>query len=192
MIVLTSTICDISEMEKIDQYVSDIAQNGGHSALEKLYLCIKDYVFGYALSILKNTHDAEDVLQDCCIAIYQSAHLYRSNGKPMAWIFTITRNLCLEILRGRSRISDLPEEDWEPYLKSNEHISPEDRLVLEHCVQDLQDDEREILLLHIFSGLKHREIAGLTGRPLSTVLSKYHRALKKMRVIMKEGGRTDG
>ena len=192
MIVLTSTIGSISEMDKIDQYISDIAQNGGHTALEQLYLSIKDAVFGYALSILKNSHDAEDVLHDCCIAVYQSAHQYRPTGKPMAWILTITRNLCLGKLRGRSRVSQLPEEDWEPFLKSNERISMEDRVVLERCLHELQDDEREILLLHVFSEMKHREIVELTGRPLSTVLSKYHRALKKLRAIYNEEDRANG
>lgn len=191
MIVLTSAINDMSVMDRIDRYISDIARNGDRSALEKLYLSIRDEVFGYALSILKNTHDAEDVLQDCCISIYQSAHLYTSTGKPMAWIFTIARNLCLGKLRRANRLSDLPEEDWEPYLASNGSLSLEDRVVLKHCLQDLQEDERDILLLHVFSGMKHREIAELTGRPLSTVLSKYHRALKKMRAIFKEEGRAD-
>ena len=189
MIVLTSTINDMPEMDKIDRYISDIARNGDHSAMEKLYLCIRDAVFGYALSILKNTHDAEDVFQDSCITIYQSAHLYTSTGKPMAWIFTIVRNLCRGKLRQRRKYSDIPEEDWEPYLESNEHISIEDSVVLEHCLRDLGNDEREILLLHIFAGMKYREIAELTDRPLSTVLSKYHRALKKMRVVLEEEGR---
>ena len=189
MIFLTSVISDISEVERIDRYIAEIAQNGGHEPLEKLYLAIKDPVFGYALSMLKNTQDAEDVLHDCCLNIYHSAQQYRSDGKPMAWIFTITPNLCLRKLRGQSRISDLPEEDWEPYLESNEGISPEDRVVLEHCLRDLPDDEREILLLHILSGMKHREIAELMDRPLSTILSKYHRALKKMRVLLNEEDR---
>ena len=191
MIVLTSTINSMPAVEVLDQYISEIARSGEHHALEQLYLCIKDAVYGYALSVMKNTQDAEDVLQDCCLTIYQSAHLYRSSGKPMAWIFTIVRNLCLGRLRAMSRFSDLPEEDWEPYLDSNERISMEDRVILKHCLRDLQDDEREILLLHVFSGMKHREIAALTDRPLSTILSKYHRALKKMREIFKEEDRAN-
>ena len=189
MIVLTSTISDSSETDRLEQILSDLAQNGAYAAMEPLYLAIKDAVFGYALSILKNTQDAEDVLHDCCLAVAQSAGMYRPSGKPMAWILTIARNLCLGKLRGRSRVSDLPEEDWEPYLESNERISMEDRVVLEHCLRDLQDEEREILLLHVFSGMKHREIAALTDRPLSTVLSKYHRALRKMRDLLEEEGR---
>lgn len=186
MIVLTSTINLTDESERIEQCIAEIAQNGDHASAEELYMLIKDAVYGYALSILKNTHDAEDVFHDCFVSVFQSAQSYASNKKPMAWIFTVARNLCLSKLRGRSRFSQIPEEDWENYLESNERVSPEDKIVLEHCLRDLADDEREILLLHVLSGLKHREIAELTDRPLSTVLSKYHRTLIKMRILLKE------
>ena len=188
MITLTSTI-SISEFDGIDSLISDIAHNDGSNALEKLYERTRDAVYGYAFSILKNSHDAEDVLHDCYISIYQSAGGYVSDGKPMAWIFTITRNLCLSKLRSHSRLSDVPQEDWEQYLESNERVSVEDRIVLEHCLRDLADDEREILILHILFGLKHREIAELQDRPLSTILSKYHRALRKMRALLSEEDR---
>lgn len=192
MIALTSTISSMSEMEKIDCCILDIAREGGQTALEQLYLCTKDAIYGYALSILKNTHDAEDVLHDCYLSIYQTAHSYVSAGKPMAWIFTITRNLCLSKIRSRSHFTEVPEEDWEWYLESNDQVSPEDRIVLEDCLRHLEDDEREILLLHILSGMKHREIAELLKRPLSTILSKYHRALKKMRALLEEEDRQNG
>lgn len=191
MICLTSTISSNSEMNQIDQYLSDIAQSGSRTALEQLYRCTKDAVYGYALSILKNTHDTEDVLHDCYITIYHSAFRYVSKGKPLAWILTITRNLCLGKLRSRGRLSDLPEEDWERYLETNDQISMEDRIVLAHCLKDLSDEEREILLLHVLSGMKHREIAAMTGRPVSTILSKYHRALKKLRGYLKEEDQTN-
>lgn len=192
MIVLTSSISGIAEADKIEHCILEIARNDGnsaHSALERLYLQTKDAIYGYALSILKNSYDAEDILHDCYISIYQSADKYVSVGKPMAWIFTITRNLCHSRLRGRKRMSEVPEEDWERYIESNEGVSMEDRVVLEHCLKDLRDEEREILLLHVLSGLKHREIAELMDRPLSTILSKYHRALKKMRAFLNVEGR---
>lgn len=186
MIALISTIGSMSEMEKIDRCILDIAREDGQAALEQLYICTKDAVYGYALSMLKNCHDAEDVLHDCYISVYRTAHSYVSKGKPMAWIFTITRNLCLDKLRNRKRFADIPQEDWERYLGSNDSISAADRIVLEHCLRDLKDDEREILLLHVLSGMKHREIAKLMDRPLSTILSKYHRTLKKMRILLSE------
>lgn len=131
MIVLTSSISGIAEADKIEHCILEIARNDGnsaHSALERLYLQTKDAIYGYALSILKNSYDAEDILHDCYISIYQSADKYVSVGKPMAWIFTITRNLCHSRLRGRKRMSEVPEEDWERYIESNEGVSMEDRV----------------------------------------------------------------
>lgn len=191
MIGLTSSI-SISEMDMIDRCICDIAQEGGHHAMEKLYSVTRDAVYGYALSILKNSHDAEDVLHDCYLCVYRSADGYVSSGKPMAWIFTIVRNLCIDKQRSHSRYSDIPEEDWEGYLTANAQISHEDKIVLAHCIRDLAKDEREILLLHVLSGLKHREIAQMMDRPLSTILSKYHRTLKKLKRLLEEEDETNG
>jgi len=189
MTCLTSTITGMSAMDEIERCLYDIAQGNGTLALEKLYKYTKDMIYGYALSMLKNTHDAEDVLHDTYISIYHSASRYSSRGKPMAWIITITRNLCLDKLRMRSRITDLPEENWEQHLDSSSSISIDDKLMIEFCINSLTSDEREILLLHVLSGLKHREISEMTNRPIATILSKYHRALKKLRTLLKEEDR---
>lgn len=53
-------------------------------------------VYGFALSILKNAHDAEDVLQDVYLQVWHGASGYRSHGKAMGWMMTITRNLTLD------------------------------------------------------------------------------------------------
>ena len=60
-------------------------------------------------------------------------------------------------------------------------IAPEERAALKAALESLTDAERQIVLLHAASGLKHREIGKLLDLPLATVLSKYHRAVKKLR-----------
>ena len=106
----------------------------------------------------------------------------------MAWIFTIVRNRCLQKLRERTRTADIPSEDWEPYLQSRESITPEDRLLIGICMERLNQQERQVVVLHAVSGFRHREIAQLLQLPLPTVLSKYHRALKKLKKYVTEGG----
>ena len=98
----------------------------------------------------------------------------------MAWLMTITRNLCMEKLRERKKLADVPEEDWDRYIESAA-ASPEDKIVLEQCMKALSDSERQIVLLHAVGGMKHRETAALMELPLATVLSKYSRALKKLK-----------
>lgn len=154
---------------------------GDRAALEQLYRQTHGAVYGFALSVLKNAHDAEDVLHDCYVAVWRSAGGYRPQGKPMAWLMTITRNLCMQLLRERKKQAELPQEDWEPYLRSREEMTAEDRLVLTACMERLSDEERQIVTLHAVSGFKHREIAALLELPLPTVLSKYSRAIKKLK-----------
>ena len=57
--------------------------------------------------------------------------------------------------------------------------------VTQEALARLSPEERQIVLLHAAAGLKHREIARLLELPLSTVLSKYHRGLKKLKALMK-------
>lgn len=174
------------DADKLDTYIERIVVHD-KDALAHLYKATSSSVYAFALSILKNTEDAEDVLHDTYLRIYSSASGYKSQGKPLAWILTITRNLSYMKLRDRKKTLDMPEEDWEGAFNNIPAASPEDRIVLTACMDKLKDDERQIIMLHAVSGFKHREIAEFLSLPLSTVLSKYHRALKKLRVLLTEG-----
>lgn len=175
------------DADTLDQLIAGVAAQDS-AALAALYRETSAAIYAFALSFLKNTHDAEDVLHDCYLKIHSAATGYRSSGKPMAWILTIVRNLCLQKLREHKKSADIPQEDWEPYLQSREGLSMEDQLILRACMNRLSDEERQIVVLHAVAGFKHREIAGIVKLPLSTVLSKYHRALKKLNTYLSEGG----
>lgn len=166
--------------EILDQCLFQIAGQD-YAALEEFYNRTSASVYAYALSVLKNTHDAEDVLHDLYILVCGSAGTYHSEGKPMAWILTITRTLCMQKLREHQRTADIPQEDWENYIQSAPMMGEEDKIVLYECLKNLTEQERQIVVLHAVSGFKHREIAQFLYLPLSTVLSKYNRALKKLR-----------
>lgn len=175
-----------SDAAMLDDYIAQIAQ-GNTAALAQLYHKTSASVYGFALSILKSTHDAQDVLQDLYISVHTSAASYRSSGKPMAWILTITRNLCLIKIRERKKTADAPPQDWERYFDERETITPEDKQVLTQCMTRLTDEERQIVVLHAVAGFKHREIAQIMDLLLPTVLSKYNRALKKLKEELMKG-----
>ena len=78
---------------------------GNRQAFEMLYEKTRKSIYAYALSILKNPADAEDVMQDTYLKIRSAAHLYRPEGKPLAWMFTITRNICLMRIRQQKHLS---------------------------------------------------------------------------------------
>ncbi len=158
---------------------------GEHCALEALYDRTRASVYALCLSMLKNTHDAQDATQDTFVRIWESAPQYRPQGSPMAWILTVARNICRMKLRQEGRQETMDEEAWQAIPAPESEVSAEDKEVLQTALGTLATEERQIVLLHAVTGLKHREIASLLELPLPTVLSKYHRALKKMRQTMK-------
>ena len=160
---------------------------GDQEALGQLYRRTRTAVYGLALSILRHGHDAEDVTQDTFVRAWEKAEQYRPQGTPMAWLLAIARNLALMKLRERARTQDLPPEDWESFAIDSHDVTTEDRTVLAAALSALSDEERQIIMLHVTAGLKHREIAQLLELPLSTVLSKYRRALSKLKQKL-EGG----
>lgn len=176
----------VKDNDLLDELIIGVANND-KEAFNLLYEKTSVSVYSFALSILKNAHDAEDVLQDCFISIYDSAAEYRSYGKPMAWIITIAKNLCLKKLRDRKKEPEPLPDNTDISFSDNGSVTAEDKILLTMCMNVLSDEERQIVVLHAVSGFRHKEIAQILSMQLSTVLSKYHRALKKLRKNMMKG-----
>ena len=158
---------------------------GDRDAFARLYSLARGAVYALALSLLQDAHEAQDTAQDTFVKVWESAPSYRPQGSPMAWMLTIARNLARSRLRRGGRQVGLEDEEWNAIPADLPAVSPEDRQVLQEALARLGEEERRIVLLHAVTGLKHREIAQLLELPLSTVLSKYHRGLKKMKALMK-------
>lgn len=171
----------------VEQCIWGISHNDA-DALEILYEQVSAAVYAYALAITKNTYDAKDVLHDCIVKVYESADTYTPRGKPMAWILTIAKNLCYSRFRYNNRFAEMTDEEIERHFANGTEMSADDKMVVSQCLSHLASDERNIVVLHAISGLKHKDIAKLTDLPLSTVISKYNRALKKMQNIFTENG----
>ncbi len=174
------TVIDSADTDELINRIS----YGDKQALAELYNRTRAAVYGFSLSITKNEADAEDVLQETYIKIWNNAGKYTSKGNPMAWILTVAKNLSLMKLREGKHNDDLEDDEWAKIAHPDSTANEDERQFLHQALSILTDDERQIVMLHAVAGIKHREIAALTDIALSTVLSKYHRALKKLRIHM--------
>jgi len=171
-----------SEEVRLEALLEELAADASNQAvMAELYELIRVPVYSYALSLVKNPYDAEDILHDTLISVHDAAGHYRADGKPMAWIITIAKNHGYGRLRRQKHLADVPEEVWDSYLEGNDGVSADDRILLDQCLNVLSATEREIVVMHAVAGMKHRQIAAVLELPLSTVLSKYNRALRKIR-----------
>ena len=164
-----------ADAEHIDRCIAEMSR-GDTGALAKVYERTHAALYGFSLFLLKNPQDAEDAVQETFVKAYQSA----AQGKPMAWLMTIARNEALQLLRERRRTVAMTPEDWQEQFSDRPDFSQEDLLTLRALLETLSDEERQIVSLHALGGLKHREIADMLELALPTVLSKYHRAMKKL------------
>ncbi|MBG0764150.1 MAG: RNA polymerase sigma factor [Tissierellales bacterium] len=192
MIIFASINFENSPKDKqelsIDENLFKKVGNDDMEALGKLYDQTERVMYAYILTLAKNHDDTLDILQDTYLKIKSAAHLYKPMGKPLAWMFTIAKNLYLEKIRKEKRVVDLKDEYIENSINLSFVSDPEDRMVLETALEVISDEEREIVMMFAVGGMKHKEIARNLDLPLSTELSKYHRALKKLKVHLERRG----
>ena len=181
--LMTTEYAPAEDRHELQQLLVHIA-GGDRDALAELYQRTRSAVYGLVLSYLKNAHDAQDLTQDVYVQVWDRAEQYRLTGSPMGWLLAVCRNLCLMRLRREERHAALSKEEWDAIPARECGLDADERALLQGALASLTDEERRIVLLHAVTGLKHREIAALLELPLPTVLSKYHRALKKMRSFL--------
>lgn len=188
LIVYTMTIGEVKTKNDLAEKLIEQMSQGQMDAMGELYELIEKDVYAYALSKIAKKEDAEDITHDTFVQIWKNATRYTPMGKPLAWVFTIEMNLIRRQFNKSQRFvsfDDAIEVEEESVDMTESVINHE---FLRQLFSILDEEEREIISLHIVSGLKHREIANLLERPLSTVLSKYNRAIKKLKckVVDKE------
>jgi RNA polymerase sigma-70 factor (ECF subfamily) len=144
---------------------------------------------GYALRMLGNPEQAEDVFSDTFVKVARNRESWRERGTVRGWLFTITRRLCLDILRKRRTLADaMPglvlleqQRAWSP--------NPEARAALGQRVSRLElalgrlsQEHREVVLMRLVHGLSAKEsAAALECNPVQvdSRLAYARRQLKK-------------
>ena len=162
-----------------EEWIQKIAE-GDRDTFRDFYKEAAGPVYSFILSLTRDVHEAEDLMQDTYLSVRKSIQHYIPQGKPLAWIFTIARNLAyMELRRAqRQESSDFSEE--ENHVGVDVISNTIDNLVLQKALEILNEQERNIVLLHVTQGFKFREISSLLDIPIGTVLSCYNRAIKKL------------
>lgn len=170
----------------IDEHLFARIGKGDSEALDELYHLTERSLYAFTVSLTRDHEMALEIMQETYLKILSAAHLYKPMGKPLAWIFTITKNLYYNEIKKSGRYDIQDPAELSNDKKFSYVTDAEDRLVLEAVLEKLTEEEREIILLYAVSGMRHREIAESLNMKLSTLLSKYHRGLKKLRSYLEK------
>ena len=165
-------------------------------AFEELYTRYSNILYATAMKFLKEDADAQDVVQDVFIQIWDKAKLYDpAKGKPLTWALTLTRNRSIDRIRAIQRRSRL-RDDFEKETVADESTGIREALsgvdasertqILRDAVARLSPEQRKVIDLAFFGGLTQSEIADRLGEPLGTVKARARRGLMKLKELLGE------
>jgi RNA polymerase sigma-70 factor, ECF subfamily len=157
------------------------------AAFRALYRQTSAKLFGVVFRILQTRDAAGETLQDVYVRIWEKAADFDSaKGSPLAWMATIARNRALDEVRRVRPVSleDMPE-DFEPPAEPIDPLAARDRserlAALIACLERLEHDKRDILMLAYYHGATREALAKRFQRPVSTIKTWLHRSLLQLR-----------
>jgi RNA polymerase sigma-70 factor (ECF subfamily) len=149
-------------------------------ALELLIQKYRQPLFRHAVYILKDKDDAYDVVQETFIRAIRETRIFELDFRIKAWLFRVTKNLCLNNLRNTSRRSAIlsanPMQDCQDADQLQEIFAGERRVEMMKSMEKLSEDHQEILILRYYDELSYAEISHVLNVKLGTVMSRLSRA----------------
>ena len=159
---------------------------GDRAAFSSLYDATSAKLFGVCLRILNDRAEAEDVLQDAFVRIWQKAGSYTANGySPMTWLITLTRNLAIDRLRARKggsvdidEVHDLADAGPTPEAAA---VASSERAKIDGCLNELEPDRALAVRGAYLDGYSYQELAARHDVPLNTMRTWLRRSLGKLK-----------
>ena len=184
------------EKHAVDAQILQRIAAGDQAALGELYDRFSRPLFSVALRVLNDAAEAEDVLHDVFVTLWDKAADFESSrGHAFSWALTLTRNRAIDRVRSRKRRSEILtgavpadlgyDEAADAKLDSVDTLWVKEKAsAVRSAVATLPADQRQALELAYFGGLTQQQIAAKLSEPLGTIKARIRRALLKLRDVI--------
>ena len=160
----------ISQLKKRDEKAFDV-----------VYYQYVNLIYHIIYKLVENKNDADDLTQDTLIQMMASIESFNENNNFKYWLLQIARNKALDFLKKRRPIINHEFINEIPDLNVRNHDQSDFNEMMQQYKGVINKDEFDIITLHLFHGLKFKEIAELYDKTTSSVNNMYHRGSKKIR-----------
>jgi len=174
--------------QQLIETLGRVAQ-GDRAAFEALYQATSLKLYGIVVRILGRRDLADEVLQEVYVRVWQSAADYDpATSSPITWLATIARNRALDEAKRKTMVSleesphllQIPGDD-DP---SANYEEMEERRRLYACLNTLEPEKKEIVLLVYHYGLTREQIARRLNRPVPTIKTWLRRSLEQIKACL--------
>jgi RNA polymerase sigma factor (sigma-70 family) len=181
-------------MKLEDKWVKELGQ-GDESALTHLYSLFSDRVYNTILSYTKNTEDAQEVLQDVFVTVFNSASKFQFNSSVSTWIYKISVNKSLDFLRKKNTkkrsgifLSLFKKDSGEIVFEQVDFTHPGVRMenkeaskILFNAIECLSENQKTAFILTQIEDLPQLEVAEIMEVSRKSVESLLKRAKDNLR-----------
>ncbi len=188
---------DEEDLRKVEEYLA-----GESRAFEYLFGKYREKVYTVAFRFVHNKEDALEITQEVFLRVHQGLGSFKTDSKFFTWIYRITVNRAIDLVRSRKSRRTVPlegaVEGGRPLgevLPDPQSSNPSDLLVrkelsesLFNAVESLSAKHRMVFVLHAIENLSYKEIAEVVGCTLGTVMSRLFYARRKLQQILADAG----
>ena len=157
-------------------------------AYSYLYDKYSSALYGIIYKIVKDTDEANDILQEVFINIWKNIEQYNTEkgGTLFTWMLNIARNKAIDKYRQKNRIA-IHQRNILQDSMANQHIKSAmlktDGIDISKMVNKIKPELKQLIDLHYFKGYTHQEITALTEIPLGTVKTKMRMAMEELKKV---------
>lgn len=161
-----------------------------NSAFRELVTLYKERLYWQIRNIVKNHDDADDVLQNTFIKIFNNIHQFKGDSQLFSWMYRIATNEALNFLNQKARKLKLSSEELQEQtlqnLESDVYFEGDEiQLQLQKAIATLPDKQQQVFNMKYFQELKYKEISDILGTSEGALKASYHIAVKKIEEFLK-------
>jgi RNA polymerase sigma-70 factor (ECF subfamily) len=165
-----------------DSRLIDRVLDGDTNAFNLLVWQWEKPIYNYIYRMVGNADDSLDLCQESFLKAFRELGSLKDKDRFSSWLYRIAHNACYSRFR---------KEQGKTFVELDPNVGAsrmpiENRLAVEKALADLPDDQREVVVLKIYQGLKFEEIAAVQDAPVSTVKSRLYMSFEKLRSVLGE------
>lgn len=147
-----------------------------------------DAAYTLARYLVRNAHDAEDIVQDACLRAlkYFAGFRGEEGTSARAWLLTIVRNTAHSWHKRHRPDALTTEFDETEHSDAVVHDHPDAKETLARALERLAPEFREVIVLRELQGLSYKEISDVAGVPVGTVMSRLSRARSRLQEALRQ------
>ena len=164
--------------------------NGDESAFNRLAVKYQEKIYWHARRMTGNHLDADEIVQDVLIVMYNKLKTFEFKSSLYSWIYTITNTRSINYLKKKSlksffSLDEIRDKKFDQIDVIDDLESKQKVEMIEKALQKLPVKQREVFVMRNFDELSYEEISSITGKSIGTLKANHFHALNKIKEMIK-------